>query len=215
MRLGLFGLPGAGKGTQAARMAAHWSIPHISTGDMFREIQKGDSPFAKEIRGILAQGALVPDEMVTKLAFDRLAEKDCEDGFILDGFPRTLSQAKALQGSRFALDALLSIDVERSEIIKRLSSRRVCEHCQSVFSGDTAKTACPKDGHPLAQRADDRPEAVAKRLDIFKENFSPVMNFYQGEGRLHTVNGGGSPDVVFERIVALIEEISGEFDGCN
>lgn len=219
MRLGLFGLPGAGKGTQAERMAKRWSIPHISTGDMFRDLQRGETDLAKEIREILASGALVPDDLVTELAFERLGQQDCKDGFILDGFPRTINQAKALQAGTFSLDGLISLDVERSEIVKRLSQRRVCEHCKSVFGNDELggrnTVKCPRDGYSLVQRADDMPDAVATRLDVFQRNFSPVMEFYGALGRLHHINGNGSADMVFERISKLINEIGMGFDRHN
>ncbi len=134
VRLGLFGLPGAGKGTQAQRIAQRWSIPHISTGDMFRELQKGNTALAKEIREILARGELVSDEMVTRLAFERLSQQDCAKGFILDGYPRTLNQARALEASAFSLNFLLVIDVARAEIVRRLSARRVCESCHAIYN---------------------------------------------------------------------------------
>lgn len=205
LRLGLFGLPGAGKGTQAELLARRFLIPHISTGDMFRDLQKGTSPLAAEIREILASGALVPDERVSDLAFERLGQKDCLNGFILDGFPRTLAQAKALQDSPFALDALLSIDVDKDEIIKRLSSRRVCELCQKIFGGSAnVSSHCPDDGAKLVQRADDAPPAIARRLAVFEENFAPVVGFYKGLERLYRIDGYGTSDEVFARISRVI-----------
>ena len=212
MRLGLFGLPGAGKGTQAQKIAQKWVIPHISTGDIFRELQKGNTTLAKEIRGILARGELVSDDMVTKIAFDRLANEDCKRGFVLDGFPRTLNQARALEASPFSLDVLLVIDVAKAEIVKRLSSRRVCGHCHSVYSGEDGQdligNLCPKDGHILIQRPDDMPEAVAIRLELFERNFSPIMDFYQSLGRLCRIDGQGPVDTVFERIRKVIGQLN-------
>lgn len=207
MRIGLFGLPGAGKGTQAERISKHWAIPHVSTGEMFRELQTGTSELAQEIRAILASGQLVSDEMVTKLAFDRLKRADCQRGFVLDGYPRTLPQAEALQQSPFALDGLICIEVDRSEIIDRLSGRRVCERCNAVFGSESLvnrEATCPHDGSVLVQRADDAPEAVKTRLGVFEKNFSPVVRFYEAMGRLFPVDGNGSVDAVSERLCSLI-----------
>lgn len=208
MRIGLFGLPGAGKGTQAALMAKRWALPHISTGDMFRDLEKGCSPLAKEIRGILASGALVSDELVTNLVCERLSQNDCRNGFILDGYPRTLAQAKALQSSQFALDCLMAIDISHQEIIKRLSGRRVCERCKSVYGSYEIESLndlkCPKDGGSLIQRADDLPDAIATRLKVFEKNFEPVLDFYRELGLLRHVDGFGPLDLVFERISDLL-----------
>jgi adenylate kinase len=209
--IGLFGLPGAGKGTQAERMAKYWSIPHVSTGDMFREIQKGQSKLAQEVRAILAAGQLVSDDMVTELTFERLGRDDCKYGFILDGYPRTRIQAEALQKSPFALNALISLDVDRTEIIKRLSERRVCPTCSSIFSLSTlpvgSKVNCPQDGAVLVQRADDSVEAITTRLSIFENNFGPVVEFFAAHKLLHHVNGVGEADVVFSRLVELISRV--------
>jgi len=208
VRLGLFGLPGAGKGTQAERIAKALLIPHISTGDMFREMQKGSSALAHRIRDTLAKGELVSDEMVTSIALERLGRPDCKNGFILDGYPRTLNQAKTLESSAFSLDTLLVIDVARSEILRRLSGRRVCEYCKSVFGEqDYQAEVCPNDGHPLRQRADDMPEAVSIRLELFERNFLPVLEFYEKLGRLRHVDGLGSTEVVFNRISRVIDEV--------
>lgn len=206
MRIGLFGLPGAGKGTQAVLLSERLSIPHISTGDMFRELEKGDSPVAREIKAILASGKLVPDDLVTKMTFDRLERPDCAGGYILDGFPRTLPQAVALQNCAYALDGLIAIDVDKDEIIKRLSSRRVCERCRSVFSQDALSGAstCPHDGGRLVQRPDDLPEAISTRLLVFERNFQPVIGFYEEIGQLYRVDGNGSPEAVFSRLSEVI-----------
>lgn len=211
MFIGLFGFPGAGKGTQAERMAKHWSIPHISTGDMFREIQKGQSELAGEIRAILAAGRLVSDDMVTRLTFERLAQPDCKPGFILDGYPRTRVQAEDLQNSPFALTMLISVDVDRQEIIRRLSERRVCPTCRSVFSLSALpageNTICPHDATALVERPDDSVDAITTRLSIFEQNFRPVMEFFAAKKLLHHVNGMGDADVVFSRLVELVNQI--------
>lgn len=198
MRIGLFGLPGAGKGTQSGRLAKHFRIPHISTGDMFRELQSSSSEIAREIQAILASGQLVPDHLVTEMTFERLAESDCQVGFILDGYPRTLRQAEALQGSPFALNALICVDVLRDEIIRRLSGRRVCPQCKSIFAFEELQgNLCPRDGALLVQRPDDSIEAINTRLTVFENNFLPVMNFFEEKGLLYRVDGNGSADMVF------------------
>lgn len=207
MRIGLFGLPGAGKGTQAGRIAKHFSIPHIGTGDIFREMQKGESKIALELRAILSSGQLVPDEMVTRITFERLGNDDCRSGFLLDGYPRTLAQAQALDNSKFALQVLLSIDVEKSEIVRRLSERRVCKSCNSVYSaGSFDSPLCPKDGELLLQREDDKAEAVSTRLMVFEKNQMPVVSFFESKGILHHIDGNGSEDEVFARTLRVIEK---------
>lgn len=207
MRIGLFGLPGAGKGTQAVLLSKHWQLPHVSTGDMFRDLQTGTTALAQEIAAILAQGQLVPDELVTKLAFERLGREDARQGFFLDGFPRTLSQAQALQGSPFSLNALVCLDVAREEIIRRLSGRRVCERCKSVYSQhdvEGPKVICPNDGSRLVQRPDDRVETVMTRLQVFEQNYVPVIRFYDDLGLLYHVDGDGPADLVFKRLNDLV-----------
>lgn len=213
MFIGLFGLPGAGKGTQAVRLASHLGIPHISTGDMFRDMQQGDGPLAREIKAILASGQLVPDEMVTKLAFERLSQSDCHQGFILDGFPRTKPQAEALQSSPYALNLLISLDVDPEEIIKRLSERRVCSLCGSIFALSSLgnSNVCPKDGARVTQRADDSKEAITTRLAIFEKNLQPVMDFFAQRGLVCHVNGMGEADIVFSRLVAAVCNVG---EGC-
>lgn len=206
IRLSLFGLPGAGKGTQAEMLRDHFQIPHISTGAMFRGIEKSSDPIALEIKTILASGRLVPDEIVTKLALKRLAEKDCGQGFILDGFPRTLPQAKDLTSSPFALTDFVILDVAEDLIIQRLTGRRTCSSCQSIFHVDElrGKTDCPHDGSPLLQREDDRPDAVRIRLSTYKNNLLPVLSFYEEQGLVRKVDGEGPKDAVFERILRAV-----------
>lgn len=209
MRIGLFGLPGAGKGTQAARIAKHYSIPHIGTGDIFRELQKGESKLALELRAILSSGQLVLDEMVTKITLDRLGRRDCAAGFLLDGYPRTLAQAEALDTSEYRLQALLNIEVEKAEIIRRLSERRVCTTCNSVFSAGSVEegSGCPKDGGRLIQRDDDKAEAIKTRLLVFEKNQLPVVSFFESRGILHHIDGNGSEDEVFARALRVIEQV--------
>ena len=210
LKLGFFGPPGAGKGTQAERLAGYLGCPHISTGDMFRALRSSSTERARHIQEVIGAGRLVPDELVTEMTLERLSQPDCSFGFILDGFPRTLVQAVVLQESKQALDALIEIRVGRDEIIQRLSGRRVCEKCQAVYhvrdlaTGSNTCTLC--EGR-LVQREDDRPEAVATRLDIFESNFSPLVNFFKDRGLLLSINGCGGPDEVFKRLQEGLEHI--------
>lgn len=204
LRISLFGLPGAGKGTQAEMLRDHFKVPHISTGAIFRAIQNGQDSLAQEVKAVLASGNLVSDQLVTQIAFQRLREPDCHGGYILDGFPRTLPQAVELTNSEFALRDFIVISVPEEIIVKRLTGRRVCPSCQSIFHvnmlGGASK--CPKDGHELTHREDDRPEAVVTRLKAFEANLLPVVNFYESIGKLRVVNGDGHPEEVFHRIIA-------------
>lgn len=208
LKLGLFGLPGAGKGTQAKRLAEYLGCPHISTGDMFRALQTSSSDLAREVREVIGAGKLVSDELVTKMTFERLEQPDAAQGFILDGFPRTLPQALALQSSEFALDALIEIRVPREEIIERLSGRRVCEKCGATFHMrdlSSQEIGCEICGGTLSLREDDRPEAVATRLDVFEANFSPLIKFFGERKLLFFINGCGAVDLVFKRLVDELE----------
>lgn len=208
MRVGLFGFPGSGKGTQAKHVSQRWLIPHISTGDIFRDLKKGHSDFAKKISNILDSGQLVADSLVTKITFDRLSQQDCKKGFVLDGFPRTLEQARALQDSKFALQAFFSLDVDRSEIIRRLSGRRVCGSCKAVYNIEFLKEeVCPKDGAVLQQRPDDSIESIKTRLELFQINYEPLLKYYEEKNLLFLIDGSGPEDVVFSRLKSQINTI--------
>ena len=207
VKLSLFGVPGAGKGTQAELLTSQLSIPHISTGDMFRGLQHGQTPLAVKIKTILASGELVPDSLVTEMTLERLQKEDCQQGFLLDGFPRTLPQAVALQASQHAVDFLIEITVDRNEVIRRLSGRRVCGVCGTIFHIDTlvGEPVCTLGHGPLSQRADDMPQAISKRLDVYEANVAPVLNFFKEKGILRSINGEGDPKVVFQRILDSID----------
>ncbi|USN50908.1 MAG: nucleoside monophosphate kinase [Myxococcales bacterium] len=206
IKLSLFGVPGAGKGTQAELLTSFLSVPHISTGDMFRALQTGQSDLSKKIKAILDSGELVSDELVTEMTFARLGQSDCEDGFLLDGFPRTLSQAKSLQESAFAIDFLIEIKVERDEIVRRLSGRRVCPVCKATYHIDflNSDLVCTAGHGKLFQREDDRSAAIEKRLNLFESNLAPVLGFYQEIGRFRSVEGAGQPKEVFQRILGAL-----------
>lgn len=193
MKLVLFGPPGAGKGTQAEILSAHFQIPTISTGAVLREAVKNGAPAGLLAKSHIDAGELVPDEVVTAIIKERLAEDDCKNGFILDGFPRTVSQAQALESFGAAVDAVLYIDVSDADIIERLKNRRVCDKCGSSFSQvkDHAEKGakCPKCGGSLTVREDDAPEVVAKRLQTYHGQTEPVRDYYAAKGILKTVKG--------------------------
>lgn len=210
MRLGLFGLPGAGKGTQAGHIVKKFAVPHVSTGDIFREIRNSTSDIAQEIREIIDSGRLVSDDKVTDIVFDRLSQSDCSEGFILDGYPRTLTQAVSLQNSNFALDAFLYIEVSEEEILKRLSGRRVCGTCGAVYNiaQSASLSECNLDGGNLIQRVDDSVESIKKRLQVFQSNLDPVLDFFQQKKLLIRVNGLLPENEVFNEICTKIKSIS-------
>lgn len=212
LKLGLFGLPGAGKGTQAELLSKYLQVPHISTGDMFRALKNDDSVLAKKINEIISSGQLVPDEVVTSMALERLSRDDARNGFVLDGFPRTLAQAKSLQDSEHALIALIEIRVDRNEIIRRLSGRRICSICQAVYHIDSLPNGvnfCSRDSGDLVQRSDDEPSAVAVRLNLFESNFRPLVDFFKENGLLFTIDGDDKPETVFKRLVEVIDHLKG------
>lgn len=208
LKISLFGVPGAGKGTQAKMISKHFKVPSISTGDMFRAMESDSSPLARKVKGILNSGKLVPDQVVTEMVFNRLDLSDCDDGFLLDGFPRTMIQARGLQSSIYAVDHFIEIKVGREEIERRLSGRRVCSSCAGVFHVDDFEgggTDCPKCKGKLVQRKDDAIDSVRTRLDLFESNVAPLLSFFGNSGRLRSIDGSGSPQLVFKRILDSIE----------
>jgi len=212
VRLLVLGKQGAGKGTQAVRIADHYGAPHISTGDMFREAASSGTPFGVKAKAFMTRGELVPDEVVIGLVAERLAQGDVVDhGFILDGFPRTKVQAEALQqllGPK-GLDAAVDIDVPTEVVVERISGRRVCSTCGATYSVNAPPAVdwtCDKDGGDVVQREDDTPEAVRRRLDLYERNTRPLLDYYEGLGLLATVDGDGDPDAVFGRILDAVEQ---------
>ncbi len=186
MNIILLGAPGSGKGSIAKKISQDYQIPQISTGDLFRAIIKENNDFAKKIKEILASGALVPDEITIKLLQERIEKEDCKNGFILDGFPRSIPQAKAL-AKLTQIDAVLLIDLPFDIIIERLSSRRTCPNCNEIYSTDNYNSdICEKCGHKIIQRDDDKPEAIKNRLEVYEKTTAPLINFYSD--RLHTVS---------------------------
>ena len=210
MRVVLMGPPGAGKGTQAARLARTWNVPHVSTGDLLRETVEKDTPLGRQVEEILAAGQLVSDPLMAELLAERLGRPDCRPGFVLDGYPRTERQARDLDrllaGSGAALEKVILLEVPAAIILKRLSGRRTCPGCQAVYHVDrlpAGAAACERCGSALITRSDDREETVRRRLDVYSEQTQPVVEHYRRAGKLARVDGRGSPDEVYDRVLAL------------
>lgn len=213
MRLVFFGAPGVGKGTQAQRLAAQERIPQVSTGEILRESVKQGTPLGLQAKGFMESGKLVPDDVVIGLAREKLTSPECSRGYILDGFPRTVAQAEALDrtfqetGSP-RLDHVVSFDVPNDQIIKRLSGRRSCPTCQTVYHVDhdppKLEGRCDKCGGALVQRVDDKPETVESRLKVFDQQTSPLVEYYQKRGLLRRVDSTGDINEVYRRLLKVL-----------
>ena len=210
MRLVLVGPPGAGKGTQAVFLAEHYSIPHISTGDIFRANLKAGTPLGQEAKGFMDRGELVPDSVTNAMVKDRLTHADVANGFLLDGFPRNVVQAEVLRAilseQKSPLDAVLELNIADSEIIERLSSRLTCRGCGAPAPA-TAQ-ACAACGGELYQREDDKAEVIARRLEVYNEQTAPIIAFYRGEGLLITISATGAVSEITERATTALSRIS-------
>jgi len=212
MNLVLLGPPGAGKGTQAKMLIEAYGIPQISTGDMLREAVKNQTPLGLEAKKFMDAGQLVTDEIVIGLAKDRIAQPDCDKGFMLDGFPRTVAQAEALDvmlgEMNKALDHVISIEVPNSELMGRLTGRRTCKDCgqgyHMIFDPPAKEGVCDKCGGELFQRDDDNEETVANRLEVYDSQTKPLIDYYQGKGLLRPVDGVGAMSEVLDRIKAIL-----------
>ena len=205
MNIILLGAPGAGKGTQASKIAEHYGILHISTGDIFRANIKGGTEIGKLAKSYIDAGKLVPDEVTCNIVKDRLTWEDAKSGYMLDGFPRNLFQAEQLD--TFAkVDLCLNIDVDEALLMDRICGRRVCSCGESYhISTLNGATTCAKCGGELYQRADDNPETVKTRLDTYNTQTAPLIDFYKKQGKLQSVTSGeGSPDEVFEQIKKIL-----------
>lgn len=214
MRLILLGPPGAGKGTQAKQLVEKYGIPQISTGDILREAVKNGTPLGKEAKAFMDKGELVTDAIVVGIIRDRLQENDCEKGYILDGFPRTVPQAdelkKALGEMDQSIDFVLSIVVANDELIKRLTGRRTCKECGAgyhvMFKAPKAEGVCDQCQGPLFQRDDDKEETIKNRLTVYNEQTEPLIEYYRKDGALVDIEGTGGIDEIFGRICAVIEK---------
>ncbi|NSL52571.1 adenylate kinase [Calidifontibacillus erzurumensis] len=216
MNLVLMGLPGAGKGTQAEKIVAKYKIPHISTGDMFRQAIAEGTELGMKAKSYMDQGALVPDEVTIGIVKDRLSKDDCKNGFLLDGFPRTVPQAEALEVLLSELgreiNYVIHIEVDTSKLMERLTGRRICKSCGAtyhmVFNPPKQEGVCDKCGGELYQRSDDNAETVGNRLDVNLKQTQPLLDFYSKKGYLRNINGDQDIDKVFSDIEQLLGGLS-------
>ena len=214
MKVIMLGAPGAGKGTQAKKLAAAYSIPHISTGDIFRANIKEGTELGKKAKAYMDAGQLVPDELVCDLVVDRIQQDDCKNGYLLDGFPRTIPQAEALDAAVEKLgekiDYAVNIDVPDDIIINRMSGRRACVGCGAtyhiVFNPPKVEDVCDVCGKSLILRDDDKPETVKTRLDVYHAQTQPLIDYYAGRGVLVTVDGTQNMDKVFADIKDILDK---------
>lgn len=212
LRTILLGAPGAGKGTVAAKIIKEYNIPHISTGDIFRDNLKRQTELGLRAQEYMTRGELVPDDLTCEIATTRLLEDDCKNGFLLDGFPRTVYQAEKLQefleehGQK--LDKVVQLVVDNDLLIKRLTGRRVCKNCGATFHVITIppkeEGICDVCGEPLIQRADDTEETAVNRLKVYEEQTSPLVEYYEAKDVLAPIDGAGTPDEVFQNILNVL-----------
>ncbi|MBO5552370.1 MAG: adenylate kinase [Lachnospiraceae bacterium] len=213
MKIVMLGAPGAGKGTQAEKIAEQYGLPHISTGDIFRKNIKEGTELGKEAKGYMDAGKLVPDELTVRMLLDRVSGDDCRAGYILDGFPRTIPQAEALDSELVKLgeqiDFAVDVEVPDENIIKRMSGRRACSKCGATYHTEFIPPKkdgiCDECGGELTIRDDDKPETVKKRLEVYHEQTQPLIDFYEKKGVLHTVDGTADAADVFEAIRAILK----------
>jgi adenylate kinase len=213
MRIVLLGSPGSGKGTQAGRIEKKFGIPHISTGDIFRDNINRNTTIGAEAKKFIERGLLVPDSLTLGIVKNRLLEDDCKEGFLLDGFPRTLVQAEALdkelEGMKNELSAVVNLEVSDKAIVERMAGRRICSNCGESYNLCSLKPAvdgiCDKCGGKLYTREDDKPETVMNRLKVYKDQTFPLIDYYNGKGILISVNGEQAADKVYEDISGALE----------
>ena len=214
MKIIMLGAPGAGKGTQAKMIAEKYSIPHVSTGDIFRANIKNGTELGKEAKKYMDQGLLVPDELTVKILLDRVAQDDCKNGYVLDGFPRTIPQAEALDKAlaEFGdkIDYAIDVNVPDENIVKRMGGRRACVGCGAtyhlVYAPTKTEGICDVCGKELILRDDDKPETVKNRLDVYHKQTQPLIDFYTEKGVLRSVDGTVDMKDVFAAIVAILEK---------
>jgi adenylate kinase len=213
LRIIFLGPPGAGKGTQAARLAESLGVPRVSTGDMLRDAIARGTALGKQAAPLIEKGQLVPDDLLIGMIGERLHGSDCAHGYILDGFPRTLNQAKAFTemvdgNGEDAEFLVLQVEVPREELLRRLSGRRWCPKCQATYHVDNnppkSEGVCDRDGSPVIQREDDKEAAVERRLRDYDKLTAPLVEYYRGRSRFHEVNGHKAPDVVFAELQGIL-----------
>lgn len=212
MKIIMLGAPGAGKGTQAKQIADKYSIPHISTGDIFRANIKNGTELGKKAKQYMDQGALVPDELTCDLVMDRIQQDDCKNGFVLDGFPRTIPQAEALDAAlgkiNEKMDYAIDVDVPDENIVNRMSGRRACLNCGATYHlisiPPKVEGICDRCGGEIVLREDDKPETVQKRLKVYHEQTQPLIDYYKNQGILKSVDGTQPMDEVFKAIVTIL-----------
>jgi adenylate kinase len=213
VRIVMMGPPGAGKGTQAKRVAERFGVPHVSTGDMLRQAVAAGTALGRQARRIMDDGRLVPDDVVIGIVDERLAAADAALGFVLDGFPRTVAQAQGLErllaGRREELSRVLQLDVPEDEIVRRLSGRRVCRQCGTMyhvaFDPPAQADRCDRCGGELYQRDDDREETIRQRLEVYHEETAPLIAYYRGAGLLREIDATGDQADVFSRVMKALE----------
>ena len=210
MNLILLGAPGAGKGTQAEMLSEHLRIPAISTGNMLREAMANGSDLGKQVKQLMDAGCLVPDDVIIGIINERLQEPDCANGYILDGVPRTIAQAEALEKAGISFDAIVAIEISDEKIIKRMGGRRVCEVCGSSYHivNIPPKVAgvCDNCGGKLVQRKDDEPETVKRRLEVYHRETEPLKGFYETRGILKSVEDRTSASETLQEILTVLEK---------
>ena len=212
MKLIMLGAPGAGKGTQAKKIAEKYGIPHISTGDIFRANIKNGAELGNKAKSYMEQGLLVPDELTCDLVVDRIAQDDCKNGYVLDGFPRTIPQAEALKAALgkmgTTIDYVINVEVPDENIVERMGGRRACLACgctyHVVYNAPKEEDVCDVCGAKLVLRDDDKPETVKKRLDVYHEQTQPLIDFYDKEGVLVEVDGTQNLEDVFQAITKIL-----------
>lgn len=212
MKIIMLGAPGAGKGTQAKQIADKYKIPHISTGDIFRANIKNNTELGQKAKQYMDQGLLVPDELTCDLVMDRIKQDDCKNGFILDGFPRTIPQAEALDAAldkiNEKMDYAINVDAPDENIVNRMGGRRCCLNCGATYHVVTIPTKvegiCDRCGSPVVLRDDDKPETVQKRLTVYHDQTQPLIDYYEKQSILKTVDGTKSMEAVFDDITAIL-----------
>ncbi|MBL7564918.1 adenylate kinase [Staphylococcus saccharolyticus] len=215
MNIILMGLPGAGKGTQASEIVKKFPIPHISTGDMFRKAIKDETDLGKEAKSYMDRGELVPDEVTVGIVKERISEDDAKKGFLLDGFPRTIEQAEALNQIMSELDrdidVVINIEVPEEELMNRLTGRRICEKCGTtyhlVFNPPKVDGICDIDGGKLYQREDDNPETVSNRLSVNVKQSKPILEYYNDKGVLKNIDGSKDIEKVTDDVIGILNHL--------